>query len=64
MKIAFGEFGESAEQSIRILPYVGFIGFDISNAREVIPTNISVAEAKQVRDELDKAIKIVEEKNH
>ncbi|WP_326827404.1 hypothetical protein [Streptomyces sp. NBC_01751] len=66
MSIKLGDYFESSTTTVSILPYGSFLSFDIDDshddARGHIASNISVAEAKRIRDELDSAIKSIEEK--
>ncbi|MFF4245248.1 hypothetical protein ACFYY2_12340 [Streptomyces sp. NPDC001822] len=65
MTIKFGDFFESRNTTLAIHAYKTFISFDLhedsdSDAR-ILMSNISVAEAKKIRGELDTAIKEIEE---
>jgi hypothetical protein len=62
--VKFGDLSESTESRVTVVPYRDFIAFDVANTAQPSPvlvvSNISVEEAKSLRDALGTAIQDVE----
>jgi hypothetical protein len=65
--VKFGDLSESENSRVTVVPYRDFIAFDVANTAQPRPvlvvSNISVEEAKRLRDALGTAIRDVETEN-
>jgi hypothetical protein len=62
--VKFGDLSESENSRVSVVAYRDFIAFDVANTAQINPvlvvSNISVEEAKRLRDALGTAIRDVE----